>query len=141
MNVLSDKYIELMKRLEKVKNSGEILNAYGNGEVEDEYILYDIYMFFIENFGNTDIEWINVYVQIFSWQYQSFYEGAETYYTNLYEYTDYKTIINTNSFLKCQGFYEISAIYFLPAHDYSIYQNEEEIPKYWMEAIKEVDLG
>ena len=59
---------ELLKRLENVRNSGVILNAYGNSEAEDEYILSDIYEFFVEHFEDTDIEWIKAYIQIFSGQ-------------------------------------------------------------------------
>jgi len=130
---------KLLKRLKNVKNSGVILNAYGNLEAEDEYILSDIYEFFVEHFEDTDIEWIKAYIQIFSWQFQSFHEGIITYYTNLYEYTDYETIMKTSSYLKNHGFYEILDIYSLPAHDYSIYERESEIPESWVDEIKQVD--
>lgn len=139
LDTLKDEYSKLIRRLEEVKSSGEILNAYGNCEIEDGDILYVIYMFITENFEIEKIGWMSAYVQIFSWQYQSFNEGAITYYTNFYEHTDYETILKTNSFLKSQGFDEISAIYSLPAHDYSIYSHDSEIPEEWIKAIEKVD--
>lgn len=45
----------------------------------------------------------------------------------------------TENFLKSQSFHEISAIYSLPAHDYSIYTHDSEIPEEWIKAIAEVD--
>lgn len=125
---------ELWTRLEKVKNDGIVLNAYG----DDDGILSDLYDFFCENFEEFDTEWVSTYMQIVSWEFQSYHEGVDTYYTNLYGNSDYDTILKTANYLMGCGYDEISKWYSLGIHDYRNYKNGI-YPDEWIAEIEKID--
>ncbi len=129
----------LWQRLEKIKSSGIVLNAYSGDIYEEDYdILSNLYDFFCEHFEQLDTWWISTYMQIFSWQFQSYHEGVDTYYTNFYGASDYNTIRKTADYLRIYGYDEISKWYSLGVHDYSQYE-DEKYPEEWIAEIKEID--
>lgn len=81
----------MYQQLQWLMDRNEIADAWGNESDEDgnisEGLLGDFYFFLDELFnGNADkTAWVFMYLQIYSWQYQPFYEGVITYYENLYK--------------------------------------------------------
>lgn len=130
---------QLYKRLEEVKALGVVLNSYTtNIDVEDNDILFDLYEFFCEHFEEIEDQSILAYIQIYSWQFQSYHEGVSTYYTNFYGNSDYNTIQKTADYLKMSTYNELSKWYSLGVHDYSSYINEK-YPDEWVAETERID--
>ena len=82
------------------------------------------------------------FMQVFSWQYQTMHEGAETYYSNEYGDSDYVTITRVTVFLRENGYDEIAEPYGLAAADCEQYQYPEDkidlLPDDWLETHEQV---
>lgn len=116
----SDEIEDLYQRLIKVKESEFVINAWSDNE---DGILSDLFEFFSENFKNPfalGLGWMEAYLQIYLWEFQSFHEGVDTYYTNLYGGQDKKTIQDTADYLKLNGFAEVYSAYLNGALAYNL---------------------
>lgn len=58
------------------------------------------------------------YINLYSWEYQSFHEGSDTYYSNFYKDHTYNEMIITSNFIKKCGFDELYKIYVSAMHDF-----------------------
>ena len=81
-------------------------------------------------------------MQVVSWQFQTMYEGAETYYSNEYGDSDYVTITRVAAFLRENGYDEIAEPYGLAAADCEQYQYPKDkmdlLPDDWIETHEQV---
>ncbi|MDS0525167.1 hypothetical protein NNC19_05690 [Clostridium sp. SHJSY1] len=138
-NEIKKELQEFHKRIEEVKVLGIVLNSYTTSiDVEDNDILFDLYEFFCEHLEEIQNQCISVYIQIYSWQFQSYHEGVSTYYTNFYGNSDYDTIQKTDDYLKKSTYSELSKWYSLGVHDYSNYINKK-YPNGWVNETKIID--
>lgn len=103
-------------RLEGLKESGEIVNAYGAFEADAE-VLGDFVEFFYVHYKENMPDWINVYIQLHAWQFQRYHEGVDTYYKNLYENTDYASILRAAEYLSKTGHKELAERLKAPAYE------------------------
>lgn len=62
-------------------------------------------------------DWINAYMQLHAWQFQRYHEGVDTYYENLYENTDYGSILRAAEYLAGTGHKELSERLKAPAYE------------------------
>lgn len=69
--------------------------------------------------------WVEAYLQVYSWQFQSFHEGIITYYENFYGNSDYQTIISTAKYLQSYGYLELAEQYLSGAIDCNICEDSE----------------
>lgn len=108
-------YLGLMR----IQARGEIGNAYGGcGTVEeDSDVLVDFFDCIMEKYKDALPPWAEAFTQIFSWQFQTFHEGAESYYENFYGDSDYATIIRVAGYLRDNGYHEIEKPYVSAAVD------------------------
>ena len=77
---------ELYSGLRRIQNRGETGNAYGGcGTVdEDRDVLGDFFDYVVEKYEDSMPPWEEAFMQVFSWQFQTLHEGAESYYSNEY---------------------------------------------------------
>jgi hypothetical protein len=132
-------HTNLYERIQKLKKSGVILNVWGDGfdTPEHEGILGDIIEFLLETKANS-IE-AETFIQIYSWEYESIHEGITTYYSNFYENSPYKKILETADILKQWGHNELCEIYLKGAEDYKSGLLDKEYPPEWLVVHKEID--
>lgn len=129
----------LYARLMCLKASGNVVDVWGDDDgAGNEGVLGDIFEFLFDNFGKDQIDWVDAYIQIYSWEYETFHEGSITYYSNFYGDSDYATIIKTANYIKSCGLSEIYKVYISAAHDYSAYEDWRQYPKTWCEQAKQV---
>ncbi len=106
---------ELYKRLLGLEKLNEIGNVYcGSDTLEADWLVfYDIYEYIYEKYEEWEElpDWANAYVQIFSWQFQRYHEGVDTYYENFYENTDYNSVKRAGIFLEQVGYSELALGY------------------------------
>ena len=69
----------------------------------------------VEKYEDSMPPWAEAFMQVFSWQFQTLHEGAETYYSNEYGDSDYVTITRVAAFLRENGYDEIAEPYGLAA--------------------------
>lgn len=118
---------ELYERLQRLVKTNAVVNFYG-GCVDDRVdaeILDDFYIFLVEKYEEWP-DWVNAYIQVYSWEYQAFYEGLITYYTNFYQHTDYESIQRTAQYLTEAGYEEVAKVYNKTMFDGRKYHNEYE---------------
>lgn len=103
---------QFYNRLVKIKDTDIILNAYSEDlEAEDGAVLSDIFDFLYENDIEPKTDWQMAFIQLYFWEFQSFHEGADTYYKNSYGNSDYNTILKTAQYLKSCGYEDIYQVY------------------------------
>lgn len=107
---------ELYNRLEELKKTNVIVNVYEGFDVDAE-VLGDFTEFFYVNFKENTPDWINAYMQLHSWQFQRYHEGVDTYYENLYENTDYESILRAAEYLTKTGKKELAERLKAPAYE------------------------
>ncbi len=94
---------EMYQALERLKNQGEIVNAYCGAEKDidnpDGDVLIDLMEYTYTNYPNERPIWLETFFQIFNWQYSSMHESIDTYYSNFYGDSDYQTITKVAQFL------------------------------------------
>ncbi len=135
---------ELYSGLRRIQNRGETGNAYGGcGTVdEDRDVLGDFFDYVVEKYEDSMPPWAEAFMQVFSWQFQTLHEGAETYYSNEYGDSDYVTITRVTAFLRENGYDEIAESYGLAAADCEQYQYPEDkidlLPDDWIETHEQV---
>lgn len=128
----------LYQGLRRIQARGEIGNAYGGcGTVEEESnVLVDFFECIMEKYKDSMPLWAEAFIQIFDWQFQTFHEGAESYYSNFYGNSEYATIIRTADYLNENGYDEIWKPYISAAVDCERYQYPKEkthlLPDDWM---------
>lgn len=113
---------ELYNGLARLKKKGEVLDAYGGSPdiyEPDANILMEFYEYIVEHYEDELPVWAETFIQIFSWQYQTFHEGSITYYENFYGHTDYQKIIKVAEYLQQNGYNGIVKPYVSPAFDCS----------------------
>ena len=81
--------------------------------------------------------WAEAFIQIFSWQFQTIHECAETYYENFYGDSDYETIVRVADYLRKNGYHEIEPPYISAAVDCERYQYPKDkahlLPDDWID--------
>lgn len=107
---------EYYNRLEELKKSNVIVNVYGCFDADVE-VLGDFMEFFYVYFKENIPDWINAYMQLHSWQFQRYHEGVNTYYENLYENTDYESILKAAEYLSKTGHKELAERLKAPAYE------------------------
>lgn len=80
-------------------------------------MLVDFFDCIMEKYKDALPPWAEAFTQIFSWQFQTFHEGAESYYENFYGDSDYATIIRVAGYLRDNGYHEIEKPYVSAAVD------------------------
>lgn len=103
-------------RLEGLKESGEIVNVYGGFEADAE-VLGDFAEFFYVYYKERMPDWVNAYMQLHAWQFQRYHEGVDTYYENLYENTDYGSILRAAEYWAVTGHKELAEKLKAPAYE------------------------
>lgn len=130
---------ELYKGLKRIQDRGEIGNAYsGCGTVESDMdVLGDFFDYIIEKYEDFMPPWAEAFIQIFSWQFQTIHECAETYYENFYGDSDYETIVRVADYLRKNGYHEIEQPYISAAVDCERYQYPKDkahlLPDDWID--------
>ena len=128
----------LYQRLRRIQARDEIGNAYGGcGTVEEESnVLVDFFEWIMEKSKDSMPFWAEAFIQIFGWQFQTFHEGAESYYSNFYGNSEYAAIIRTADYLNENGYDEIWKPYISAAVDCERYKYPKEkthlLPDDWM---------
>ncbi len=128
----------LYQRLRRIQARDEIGNAYGGcGTVEEESnVLVDFFEWIMEKYKDSMPFWAEAFIQIFGWQFQTFHEGAESYYSNFYGNSEYAAIIRTADYLNENGYDEIWKPYISAAVDCERYKYPKEkahlLPDDWM---------
>ncbi len=119
---------------------GVIGNAYGGCgygfDESDINVLDDFFEYIIEKYEHSMPLWAEAFIQVYSWQFQTLHECAETYYENLYGDSDYKTIKRVAGYLWEHGYDTIAQPYEAAAVDCKRYQYPEEkahlLPDDWI---------
>lgn len=113
-----------------------MLNAWSDESVGvDGGVLSDLYLFLCEEEGE---DWILVFRQLYSWQYQSFHEGSDTYYSNLYEDNDYLTQLKVAKYLKENGYLEVYNVFKEGICNYN--EMDEATEAFlWTDEIRDID--
>lgn len=116
------------EQLEILEKSGVVGDAYGgtmhlDADVDWE-VIFSFYEYITEVYKELPL-WANAFIQIYSWQYQNFYEGLSTYYENLYEHTGYDSIMSTREFLAKEGYEKLAECYNHVLFEEDIYSLEE----------------
>ena len=130
---------ELYKGLKRIQDRGEIGNAYsGCGTVESDMdVLGDFFDYIIEKYEDFMPPWAEAFIQIFSWQFQTIHECAETYYENFYGDSDYETIVRVADYLRKNGYHEIEQPYISATVDCERYQYPKDkahlLPDDWID--------
>ena len=107
---------ELYSDLRQIQNREETGKAYdGCGTVEDWDVLVEFFEYVAEKYKDSMSPWAEAFMQVVSWQFQTMYEGAETYYSNEYGDSDYVTITRVAAYLRENGYDEIAEPYGLAA--------------------------
>lgn len=121
----------LYERLQELVESNAVVNFYG-GCVDDSVdaeIVDDFYIYLVEKYGEEWPDWANAYIQVYSWEYQAFYEGLITYYTNFYQHTDYESIQRAAEYLTKSGYREVADCYNKTMFDGGNYDSKNEWSK------------
>lgn len=109
----SKKLYEYYNRLDNLIMTGVNENVYGVYDVDEE-ILSDFFELFCEYPKENEPDWLETYIQLYSWQFQNYHEGVETYYENLYEFTGYNEIKKAENYLKSIGYIDLARYIALP---------------------------
>ena len=104
---------KLYERLQELVDSNAVVNFYGGciDDSVDAEIVDDFYIFLVEKYEEQWPDWANAYIQVYSWEYQAFYEGLITYYTDFYQHTDYESIQRAAKYLTEAGYEEVAGVY------------------------------
>lgn len=113
------------ERLEKLKEANIIANVYG-GFDEDVEVLTDFLEFLCKYFKEKMPNWVNAYIQLYSWEFQRYHEGLDTYYENLYGNTDSKSIQKAVEYLQHEGYKEIAVQLIAGLSDNKLIANVEK---------------
>ncbi len=116
---------EWYRGLRQIQDRGEIGNAYnGCGSIMSELndVLDNFYEYILEKYEDCMPLWAEAFIQIYSWQFQTMHECAETYYENFYGNSEYQTIIKVANYLGKNGYNEIAEPYACAAVDCERYQ-------------------
>lgn len=132
------------KRLLELEASGEVGNVYGGSAniKADWYVLDDIYEYICGKYKEMP-DWANAFIQIYSWQFQRYYEGLRGYYENFYGNTDYDSVKRAGLFLEQAGYTELASAYnqvFLDEQPYAVEKISSMFPNIgnWMDEHEEV---
>ena len=117
-------------QLQWLVNAGDLPSLYGGNLTDEEGkvsedVLGDFFLLLTELYSDNSPmpEWVLMYIQIYSWQYQAQYEGVDTYYTNLYASDLRDGIAKLSDSLHRHGYYEMAKWYDYGIFDYKLYSN------------------
>lgn len=128
----------LYRKLDCIEARGEIGNAYGGcGMVEeDSDVLVEFFDHIMEKYKDSMPLWAEAFTQIFSWQFQTMHEGAESYYENFHGNSGYETIVRVADYLRENGYNEIAEPYSAAAVDCKRYEYPKDklhlLPDNWI---------
>lgn len=133
-----EEMINLYERLTKLKELDEEGNVYGgSASLGADWYVLDDFLEQLPEMYEDEPDWVNAYYQIYMWEYQSFYEGLETYYGNLYEMTDYKSIQKAARYLSENGYSTIAECYNRTMFNSEEFSDDEKWPPEWTDEIYE----
>lgn len=106
------KYQDLYERADNLPKKTERGNTYGSNLREKIIdVLMDFYDLLVEDYEvNNMPDWAETYIQLYSWEYQCFHEGIQTYYENFYEHTGEEYILKAVAYLQEIGFQELADV-------------------------------
>lgn len=143
MNKLEEYY----NRLDNLISEEVIVDAYGVFDVDEE-ILCDFYELFCEFPEEETPIWAESYIQLYSWQFQNYYEGLDGYYDNFYGHTSHAEIDKAGKYLKDIGYNELAEYLLMAVHTLTwdeMSEKEKELYKEelckvsdWMESNREI---
>ncbi len=125
------KYIEIIKQLyidlEQRADAGEVGDAWG-----DDLLLefYDFLVGELYPVQGEEPEWAFVFEQLYNWQFQSFHEGIDTFYTNLYQVDTNNGIRRMSDCLYQYGYMELAKWYDYGIFDYNLYPDDDYPAEY-----------
>lgn len=106
---------ELYQALERLRDKGEIVNAYGGPETDpddpDGDVLDELAEYIAGQYPGEKPIWLEAFFQVFNWQFQSMHEGVSTYYSNFYGNSDYRLMAETADFLSDNGYTTVAEQY------------------------------
>lgn len=108
-------YQDLYERADNLPKKIEGVTAYGcNGDTEGEIaveVIMDFCELLFEDYKDDHMpDWAEAYMQLYSWQFQCFHEGIQTYYENLYENTGKENTLKAVAYLQEIGFQELADV-------------------------------
>ena len=100
----------LYESIARLRDRGAVADTYtGTGEADDPDggVLSDFMEYVCEYHARNRPDWLEAFYQVLTWQFETFHEGAEGYYENLYGESNYEKQEKTADFLKEQGYLEL----------------------------------
>lgn len=116
-----------MRRLKKWPERTDMITAYGcDDEIEDQEVLFDFYNLLA---GEKDIkdDMINAFIQLYSLEYNFYYEGIYAFYNNSYGCNSREQIFLASEWFKCHDYEEIGEV-MLQGFD----ENRQEYVSNWV---------
>lgn len=105
---------QLYESIQNLKSKGAVADTYGgtsdpddpDGGVLSEFIEY-INVWHTQNRP----DWLEALYQVLAWQFETFHEGADSYYENFYGDSPRAIQVKTADFLEENGYLELAAPY------------------------------
>lgn len=107
-------------------DNNKVMTAYGGNDERNGEVLMDFYECIYEIYEEDLPSWAHTYIQVYSWQFQAFHEGVQTYYENFYEDNDYVSIMKAANYLRGSGYREIYEVFVSAAVDCEQYNYPKE---------------
>ena len=105
-----DEYIEVLKRLKNWPEETDLITAFGcDDEIEDQEVLIDFYRLFAAEKEISD-DMINAFIQLYSLDYNYYYEGVFAFYDNAYGANSKDQIYQAAEWFKKHQFAEIAEV-------------------------------
>ena len=102
---------EWYQELKCALDDGKVMTAFGGDDERNGEVLMDFYEYIYEVYEEDLPSWAHTYIQVYSWQFQAFHEGVQTYYENFYEDNDYASIMKAADYLRENDYREIYEIF------------------------------
>ncbi|MDE7243381.1 MAG: hypothetical protein K2O18_05300 [Oscillospiraceae bacterium] len=133
--------------LDSLLAHGQMGNAYGGcGEDPTDpaaNTLDNFYDYFAETYEQSMPPWMEAFVQVYHWQFETFHEGSSGYYENFYGTAGNETILRVAAFLRENGYEQLAEAYGAPALICLCGEYPEEfahlLPDGWMNVNEETD--
>ena len=103
-------YIEVLRRLRSWPEKTDMITAYGcDDEIDDQEVLFDFYKLFASEKDIND-NMINAFIQLYSLDYNYYYEGIQTFYDNCYGFNSKNQINQAVDWLKYHQYSNIGEV-------------------------------
>lgn len=117
---------DMYGQLRWLLDAGEFGGPWGGNPTDDEGkvsedVLGDFYFFLTDLYKEKEPEWVFMYLQIYSWHYQSIHEGPMSFYTNTYDVDREDGIRRLSEGLRRYGYHELARWYDYGIFDYKLY--------------------